>query len=82
MRVGHCTLFAGEGRLEVGKVPYAAGRQDHRRFHVKLPYVQAAIAAAADGPVAEGAVGSGTGMICRGFKGGIGTASRVSRSPC
>lgn len=29
------------------------------------------------GPVEEGAVGGGTGMICHGFKGGIGTASRV-----
>lgn len=32
---------------------------------------------AADGPVAEGCVGGGTGMICHEFKGGIGTASRV-----
>ena len=32
---------------------------------------------AAAGPVAEGSVGGGTGMICYGFKGGIGTASRV-----
>jgi D-aminopeptidase len=39
--------------------------------------VREAFAAAAGGPVAEGAVGSGTGMICHGFKGGIGTASRV-----
>jgi D-aminopeptidase len=36
-----------------------------------------ALAAAADGPVAQGAVGSGTGMICFGWKGGIGTSSRV-----
>jgi len=35
-----------------------------------------AVAAAADGPVAEGAVGAGTGMVCFGWKGGIGTASR------
>ena len=32
---------------------------------------------AAPGPVAEGAVGGGTGMVCYEFKGGIGTASRV-----
>ncbi len=31
---------------------------------------------ASGGPVEEGAVGGGTGMICNGFKGGIGTASR------
>ena len=35
-----------------------------------------AVAAAAGGPVAEGAVGAGTGMVCFGWKGGIGTASR------
>jgi D-aminopeptidase len=45
--------------------------------HVRAEHVRDAIAAAAGGPVAEGAVGSGTGMICHGFKGGIGTASRV-----
>jgi D-aminopeptidase len=37
----------------------------------------AAIVSAGDAAVAEGGVGSGTGMICHGFKGGIGTASRV-----
>jgi D-aminopeptidase len=36
----------------------------------------AAIAAAAGGPVEQGAVGAGTGMVCFGWKGGIGTASR------
>lgn len=45
---------------------------------VRAEHVRAAIDAAAGGPVAEGAVGSGTGMICHGFKGGIGTASRVA----
>jgi D-aminopeptidase len=45
--------------------------------HVKPEHVDAALAAAADGPVAEGGVGGGTGMICHEFKGGIGTASRV-----
>ena len=45
--------------------------------HVKAEHVAQALASASDGPVAEGGVGSGTGMICHGFKGGIGTASRV-----
>ena len=45
-------------------------------FHVHKEHVEAAIAAAAPGPVAEGNVGGGTGMVCLGFKGGIGTASR------
>lgn len=45
--------------------------------HVSEADVLAAIAAAAPGPVAEGAVGAGTGMTSYGFKAGIGTASRV-----
>lgn len=49
---------------------------DINGFHVRPEHVHAAIAAASDGPVAEGAVGGGTGMICHGFKGGIGTSSR------
>jgi D-aminopeptidase len=44
--------------------------------HVKAEHAQQAIEAARPGPVAEGAVGGGTGMICYEFKGGIGTASR------
>ena len=39
-----------------------------------------AVAAAEDGPVAEGAVGAGTGMLTKGFKAGIGTASRIAPS--
>jgi D-aminopeptidase len=46
-------------------------------MHVRAEHVQAALAAAGDGPVAEGCVGGGTGMLCHGFKGGIGTASRL-----
>ncbi len=45
--------------------------------HVRAEHVGQAIASAAAGPVPEGNVGGGTGMICHGFKGGIGTASRV-----
>jgi len=50
---------------------------DLNGFHVRPEHVAEAIAGAGAGPVAEGGVGSGTGMICHGFKGGIGTASRV-----
>ena len=50
---------------------------DINGFHVRAEHVAAAVAGAASGPVPEGAVGGGTGMICHGFKGGIGTASRV-----
>jgi D-aminopeptidase len=45
--------------------------------HVKAEHVAQALANASDGLVTEGGVGSGTGMVCHGFKGGIGTASRV-----
>ena len=50
---------------------------DINGFHVKPKHVVSALAGARDGPVEEGAVGGGTGMVCHGFKGGIGTASRV-----
>ena len=50
---------------------------DINGFHVKPEHVAAALAGAGAGPVEEGAVGGGTGMVCHGFKGGIGTASRV-----
>ena len=50
---------------------------DINGFHVAPEHLHAAIADASGGPVAQGGVGGGTGMICHGFKGGIGTASRV-----
>ena len=46
-------------------------------FHVTAAHVREAYAAASAGPVEEGSVGGGTGMVCHRFKGGIGTASRV-----
>jgi len=49
---------------------------DINGFHVKPEHVFAALDGARGGPVAEGNVGGGTGMICHRFKGGIGTASR------
>jgi D-aminopeptidase len=45
-------------------------------FHVKSAHVWSVLDSAQAGPVAEGNVGGGTGMICHGYKGGIGTASR------
>jgi D-aminopeptidase len=45
--------------------------------HVRAEHVRAAIESASAGPVLEGAVGAGTGTICFGWKGGIGTASRL-----
>ncbi|HXG64063.1 MAG TPA: P1 family peptidase, partial [Blastocatellia bacterium] len=49
---------------------------DINGFHVKPQHVFAALDGATSGPVAEGNVGGGTGMICHEFKGGIGTSSR------
>ena len=50
---------------------------DIEGFHVTAETAIAALDAARPGPVAEGNVGGGTGMVCFGFKGGIGTASRI-----
>jgi D-aminopeptidase len=49
---------------------------DINGFHVKKSHVFEALDNADSGPVMEGNVGGGTGMICFEFKGGIGTASR------
>ena len=49
---------------------------DINGFHVKPEHVFHALDSAHSGPVEEGAVGGGTGMVCNGFKGGIGTSSR------
>jgi D-aminopeptidase len=50
---------------------------DARGIHVSIEDTVRAIENAKAGPVEEGAVGAGTGMISFGFKGGIGTSSRV-----
>jgi D-aminopeptidase len=49
---------------------------DINGFHVKPEHAVRALERAASGPVAEGNVGGGTGMVCHEFKCGIGTASR------
>ena len=70
---------AGKGvywSLPVVGETYDGALNDINGFHVKPAHVDAALAAASRGPVAEGGVGGGTGMICHEFKGGIGTASR------
>ncbi len=50
---------------------------DGQGRHVRAEHVWSAIESAAAGPVLEGAVGAGTGTSCFGWKGGIGTSSRV-----
>jgi L-aminopeptidase/D-esterase-like protein len=56
------------------------GLNDIYGFHVTPQAVFDAMDRATSGPVAEGNVGGGTGMVCHEFKGGIGTASRIVRA--
>lgn len=56
---------------------YDGGLNDINGFHVTKTHALEAMRKASAGPVKEGAVGGGTGMVCNGFKGGIGTSSRI-----
>jgi len=49
---------------------------DIRGQHVEKQHVMEALSLASEGPMEEGNVGAGTGTLCLGFKGGIGTSSR------
>jgi D-aminopeptidase len=62
--------------LPVVAETYDGTLNDINGQHVTAEHVREALADASGGPVAEGSVGGGTGMICHEFKGGIGTASR------
>jgi L-aminopeptidase/D-esterase-like protein len=62
--------------LPVVAETYDGYLNDVNGFHVKPEHVFQSLDGAKAGPVAEGNVGGGTGMVCYGFKGGIGTASR------
>jgi L-aminopeptidase/D-esterase-like protein len=67
----------GEATWPVVAETWDGTLNDLAGFHVKPETAIAAIEAAKPGPVDEGNVGGGTGMVCFGFKGGIGTASRA-----
>jgi len=78
-------ITAHNGRgffLPVVGETYDGYLNDIAAFHVTKEHVFQALAAAGPGPVAEGNVGDGTGMICHEFKGGIGTASRLAHCLC
>ncbi len=62
--------------LPVAAETYDGFLNDINGFHVREAHVFEALDSAAGGPIEEGSVGGGTGMICYGFKGGSGTASR------
>ncbi len=63
--------------LPVVAETYDGGLNDINGFHITKQHAFDALNGAAAGPVVEGNVGGGTGMVCHQFKGGIGTSSRV-----
>ncbi len=69
--------FSDSSALAVAAETYDGWLNDIDAFHLTKAHVYEALTSAKDGPVAEGNVGGGTGMICHDFKGGIGTASRL-----
>src|SRR5256886_1752383 len=68
--------FEFDWSLPVVAETWDGALNDINGFHVTKAHAFAALDSARGGPVAEGNVGGGTGMICNQFKGGIGTASR------
>ena len=69
--------YSGDISLPVVAETWDGFLNDINGFHVKPGHVFAALDGARGGAVPEGNVGGGTGMITHGFKGGIGTSSRV-----
>ena len=68
--------WAADWHAPVVAETYDGALNDINGFHVSREHALEAMKIATSGPVEEGAVGGGTGMVCNGFKGGIGTASR------
>lgn len=71
------SLGAGDFVIPVVAETFDGWLNDTAGQHVRREHVFAALDSASSGPVAEGNVGGGTGMILYGFKGGVGTSSRV-----
>ena len=69
--------YSDQFTLPVAAETYDGWLNDGDAQHVTAEHVFDALRRASSGPVAEGCVGGGTGMICHDFKGGIGTSSRV-----
>lgn len=74
-------VFTEAFSLPVVGETYDGFLNDINGFHVRTEHVFAALDGAQGGPVAEGNVGGGTGMVCFEFKGGIGTSSRRVKLP-
>ncbi len=68
--------YSGDFSLPVVTETWDGFLSDINGFHVKKEHVFAALDSAKPGPIAEGNVGGGTGMMAHSFKGGTGTASR------
>lgn len=77
VRRGHVDDYSGDFSLPVVAETWDGLLNDIDGFHVRKEDVFAALDGARPGPVAEGNVGGGTGMVCHRFKGGTGTSSRV-----
>ncbi len=78
-----CSYAAKKGVKQAFHLPVVAETHDGwlsdaETFPVTEAMAHEALGKAKGGPVAEGNVGGGTGMICHEFKGGIGTASRIA----
>ncbi len=69
--------YSGDISLPLVAETYDGFLSDINGFHVSKEHAFQALDSAKAGPVAEGNVGGGTGMISHGFKGGTGTSSRV-----
>lgn len=69
--------YSGDFSLPVVAETWDGFLNDINGFHVKQKDVFEAMESAKSGPVAEGNVGGGTGMVVHSFKGGIGTSSRI-----
>ena len=69
--------YTGDLSLPVVAETWDGFLNDINGFHVTKEHAFEALNTAASGPVPEGNVGGGTGMIAHGFKGGIGTSSRT-----
>lgn len=66
--------------LPVAAETFDGDLNDINGFHVTAEHVFEALDGARSGPLDQGSVGGGTGMICYDFKGGSGTASRIVRT--
>jgi D-aminopeptidase len=76
VRYGERTHGGFTYKLPVVAETYDGWLNEIGAFPLREEHVMAALETARDGPVAEGCVGGGTGMICYDFKGGTGTSSR------